>query len=714
MFKQAKWLWKSTERSINSYGWFFKRFEIENDVLEAVLTISAHNHFKLIVNGVTISGLVSPAPSVSSKEKLYLTYDLKHHLVQGSNLIEIVVLYLGGSGQNYCNDQPGFICEGHVLTTKKSFVIKSDETFRYYLNIPYKDEMPFQQSRRITPVQLFDSSLILDEKCSKSSVVLEGYPSYRPQEIPEGAVHEEINPTLCCYTQEVKVFDVGEIISGYVRINVYPEIDEAIVVRYGEDLANDRVKHSVANEYSDQYKDVFIVKKDHEVELKADFTYKAFRYFEVISKSRNITVTAIKAGTKITLNGALKSKTNKEINDLFDLFEKTQKNNILGLLVDCPHREQAQYLGDSALQAESIIYNVVERKQLLDKVIRDFTLAQHRDGSFPFVAPGSTNHVDFSLKIPEYDLYYIELVYKRYQIDKDQSIVDLYEPSMSRLLNHYIDRIDETGLVKKSNNWHISDWPYPTVNQEGNYLTFENLLLYDAFRMFLSLPVKNSEFERYHDDVRKLRHSIKTHLKQNNRFIDSMGSCDSHQGINAYALTLGLFDDYEVESVLENIIKQGLNSSIILSRKVLETLLIHNKVDEALAYVFDFEKGWGNVIRSGSKTMWEGFDDIESHSHAWGMYPIRLFQAYIIGIKLDSNQNDMVHINPKPTKRVKNLAASVVTEKGLVYFEYTIKNAGIQFDYDVPVGINVIFNYLGMSKELNGQGSFEISYLSTN
>ena len=45
------------------------------------------------------------------------------------------------------------------------------------------------------------------------------------------------------------------------------------------------------------------------------------------------------------------------------MFDNTQKNNILGLLVDCPHREQAQYLGDSALQAESIIYNVAERKK---------------------------------------------------------------------------------------------------------------------------------------------------------------------------------------------------------------------------------------------------------------------------------------------------------------------------------------------------------------
>ena len=67
-------------------------------------------------------------------------------------------------------------------------------------------------------------------------------------------------------------------------------------------------------------------------------------------------------------------------------------------------------------------------------------------------------------------------------------------------------------------------------------------------------------------------------------------------------------------------------------------------------------KDGGNIIRSNSLTMWEGFDDIESHSHAWGMYPVRLIQEYMLGISFDSIIKNKVRIVPQIVKRVKNLS----------------------------------------------------------
>ena len=85
-----------------------------------------------------------------------------------------------------------------------------------------------------------------------------------------------------------------EIISGFVSVEIKPTTDETVTIRYSEDLENNRVKHNVANEHSEYYKDIFVVKKNQTITLKADFTYKAFRYFEVVSKTSNIRVTLIK------------------------------------------------------------------------------------------------------------------------------------------------------------------------------------------------------------------------------------------------------------------------------------------------------------------------------------------------------------------------------------------------------------------------------------
>lgn len=709
MFKNAQWIWKSNKYTKNSYGWFFKNIKIESEVLDSKIHISAHNHFKLIINGKIVSGLVTPAPSRAHSEKLYLTYDLKSYIKIGNNKIEVIVLYLGGSGQNYVNAHPGFILSGYIKTKTKLHEIVSDEQFKAYRNIPYLDNMPFQQSRDITPVQMYDENIELNELDYTPVTILEGYNNYNLQKIPEGRVHRNIKPKLIHKNHDVFVYDCEEIISGFVSINIIPENDETIIIRYSEDLENKRVKHNVANEYSENYKDIFKVKKGVETVLKADFTYKAFRYFEIETKTSKMDVIAHKAGSGIDFVGDLQSKTNPEINQLFSMFKKTQKNNILGLLVDCPHREQAQYLGDSALQAESIIYNIQERKVLIEKVIDDFAYAQDENGTFPFVSPGHTEENGrFQLKIPEYDLYFIELIYKRYIIDFNRIIYNKYEPHMIKLLNQYIKQIDETGLVLKNSSWHISDWPYPTVDQEGDYLTFENMLLYKSLKLFVKLTDKETYKTYYLKIANKLKDAIKKHLKVNKLYKDCSNSKSYHQGIQAFALSVGLFELDEVENVLNYIVDQKMSSSIILGRTVLEMLFKYHRVDEALAYIFDFEKGWGHIIRQNSPTMWEGFDDIESHSHAWGMYPIRWIQSYLLGIEFDQEIQNKITIKPQISKRINNLEGTVVSELGLIKFSYEIKDNVIEFNYYIPDGLQTEFKYKDIFKNLEGNGTIRV------
>lgn len=693
MFNKSKWIWKSDTYTKNNYGWFFKYIDIKEEITTAHINITAHNHFKLLINDVLVSGLVTPAPSTITLDKLYLSYDIKDYLKVGNNKIEVVVLYLGGSGQNYINGEPGFICEGKIITTNNEIDIISDESFRVYENIPYKDEMPFQQSRRITPVQYYDDGIILDDNKSYQATSLKGYKKYRKQEIPEGGIHRTIEPTLLHEVDGVRVYDLGEIISGFVSIELKPKRDEEITIRYSEDLEGLRVKHNVANEYSEHYKDIFVVKKDKETSLNADFTYKAFRYFEIDPSISNIKVLAHKAGTAIDIVGSLSSNSNEEINQLFRMFKNTQKNNIQGLLVDCPHREQAQYLGDSALQAESIIYNVVQRKSLIEKVIADFAYAQYEDGTFPFVAPGSTDGEEFSLKIPEYDLYFVELIYERYLIDLDNSIYSKYEANLIKLLDQYINKIDNGGLVRKDKEWHISDWPYPTVDQEGSHLTFENMLLYKSLDMFSKMTTSKDKGEYYSKIAEQLKNTIIKEFKVNGLYRDSYNSESYHQGIQAYALSCGLFKDDEIEKALTYIIDLKMSSSIILGRTVLEMLFKYNRVDEALAYIFDFEKGWGSILKTNSLTMWEGFDNIESHSHAWGMYPIRLIQEYILGIQFDLDLKNKIYVNPQISRKIRSLNGKVVTELGLLEFGYKINDSKIEFKYNIPEGLLVEFNY---------------------
>lgn len=634
---KAKWIWKDTVTT-NDYATFYKEFIIDSKILTARCKISAHNHYKLFINDVLISGYVSPASSVADKEKLYLEYDLMPYLKEGINAFRVIVLYFGDYGQNYKKAEPGLWFESIINMDDKTLDIASDETWKVLNNNSYVSGMPFQQKRKITAVEKYDSRIKLDKEdysYAISSQMNYLSPLINKQMINEGTIYEEIKPVLLKYENGISVFDVGKLIGGFVRFSLVGKKNQEITFRYSENLdENGFVGHNVANEESENYKDTYIMNGRSKEVHQFDFTYKAFRYFQVENYFREVKdseVKALFAGTKVTLIKENKPEINDpRISKLYDMFVQTQLNNIQGLLTDCPHREQAQYLGDSDVQLESIITNIKESKELMEKVLTDFMYEQFCDGTFPFVAP--TNFVEpFRIIIPEYDLYYASILRKRYEMDYDKNILTKYIKTLEKVVNYALSLKDETGLLKKTENWHISDWPYPSVDQDGKYLTTYNLLSLSAIR---DLIFFYEELNIPAGELKKVENHLYEAIRKN--LIDSKGllvDClpgnNNHQGVNALGYLLDIFKEDEKNNVLKFIEDKGFGSSVILGRSTLRVMQRENKMDFILKYLFEFEKGWTPMIEKGNLTFFEGYDDIESHSHAWQGFPIRIIQDYL-------------------------------------------------------------------------------------
>ena len=88
---------------------------------------------------------------------------------------------------------------------------------------------------------------------------------------------------------------------------------------------------------------------------RPDFSFKAFRYVEVTGYPQPIEEGQSRicsAGTAMARTGHFRCSS-EFLNKLYDVCLQTRRNNVLGQVVDCPHREQAQYLADTDLQAET-------------------------------------------------------------------------------------------------------------------------------------------------------------------------------------------------------------------------------------------------------------------------------------------------------------------------------------------------------------------------
>ncbi|HZG74760.1 MAG TPA: family 78 glycoside hydrolase catalytic domain [Paenibacillus sp.] len=686
----ADWIWKSTDVVINDFAHFFTTFTIGKPIEYAKLFISAHHSFKAFVNGMRVGGYGSPAPTNPSKRKYYLAYDIAGALRAGSNVLWADAHYLGGHGQNYSDGSPGFRAQLHVrFADGTELLVKSDSTWNVLDGSPYEIGAPYQQGRRLTAIEKYDARQWDDRwrlpaggdapTHVRSAVALPELRSWpmQWQSVPEGGVDEAIVPRKLSDGEDAQVFDVGKIVSGWPAFRLKGFRGTNIRLRYSEDLdGSGRVKLNVANETSEHYYDEYTMRGDAVEAWQPDFSYKAFRYIEVVGYPDSI-----EPGTELVVCSAHTSMgrigrfrcSEELLNRLYAASVQTQQNNVLGQVTDCPHREQAQYLADTDLQAELLLYNF-EALQVLEKTLADFADAQLDGGAFPFVAPTNFDHAQFRIQIPEWDLHFATLLWKQYWHSGDTGLLARYEEPLARMLRHYLERIDEdSGLVPAGGGWNISDWPYPSVEHQGNYYTVQQIKLFQALRIACDIEaILGSEAERtfFGEAADRLRVSVLAHLYDapNMRFRDSSESTAAHQGVTALALAAGIVPDSDRAEAIRYIAGKPWESRTVLSLPLLRVLFDNGYEEEAYALIARRDyPGWGYMIEQGATTLWEGFEDIESHCHAWNGYPARLLQEFIVGIRCAAPGFAHAEIKPYMPPSLSFAEAEVFTVRGPVY-----------------------------------------------
>ncbi|XID95863.1 family 78 glycoside hydrolase catalytic domain [Paenibacillaceae bacterium WGS1546] len=714
---EADWIWRSRRVRINDFAYFRKEFRVKEGLASATLFYSAHHTAKVFVNGVKLGGYASPAPTNPAKRKAYLAYDATKLLSAGANCLTADAHYLGGGGQNAVDGLPGFRLQLHLNYADGSrALVKTDGTWRTLKEMPHAPGTPYQQNRRVSAIENYDARK-LEPAWRYAGYRKEG--ATRPtkpakigrtdwpmiiQRIPEGAIGEMIVCTKLPQPagsdpdgDNPQVFDAGAIVSGWPRFTLAGAAGATIRLRYSEDLdGNGRVKYNVANEHSDRYYDVYTMRGDERETWQPDFSYKAFRYVEVTGYPYAIEegeLLVCWAHTNIPQSGSF-ACSSESLNALYAAVIRTQKNNALGQIVDCPHREQAQYLADTDLQAEALLYNF-DALPLLEKTLEDFADAQLPDGTFPFVAPSNYEHPDFRLQIPEWDLHYATLLWKAYEASGDPGVLARHYEAARRMVRYFVGILDaETGLVPLDKGWHISDWPYPTVEHEGRHLAVQQIKLAQALGAVsraAELIGRADEALALGAEAERLRENILAHLydRQAKRFRDSSDSSAAHQGVTALALHAGVVPAEDREEALAYVAGKAWECRTVLSLPLLRALFDNGREAEAFALIDRREyPGWGYMIAQGATTLWEGWEDIESHSHAWNGYPARLLQEYIVGIRSEAPGFAKAVIRPYLPDSLSFAEAEVWTPLGNVYARWERSPEGVRVRVRIPAGMD--------------------------
>ncbi len=708
---KASWIWKAEEPQVNDYAYFRKETELHKPVSSAKIYVSAHNRYQLFVNGTKVGGCGSPAPSHPRKRKYYLAYDVTGLLSDGRNCLSAIVHYLGGDGQNYVNGLPGLLLQMEIRYTDGTCDhVVSDPSWETLDVIPHAIGTPFQQFRRLSAIEDYDAAKLparwmnagFPSGYTSVAVIASELESQtwtlKWQQMPEGAEERTIIPAATGI-QEVgcQVFDAGLIVSGWPRISLKGIPGCTVQMRYSEDLDEaGYVKHNVTNELSEFYYDSYTMHGSDSETWAPDFSYKAFRYVEITGYPGLLTadqVVIVSAHTAIVQEGSFHSSDDL-LNRIYEACIQTQKNNTLGLLADCPHREQAQFLADADLQAETLLYHFGEAYPVLDKVLSDFADSQLENGTFPWVFPSGFDYPGFSGWIPEWDLHYCTLLWKLYEWSHQLQLLQTYYVPAKRMLDFYLDRADpELGLIPKStqsSDWHISDHPYQNIDQNGRFLTVQNIKIKHVIDLMGKMATElGYEYDAAYMHRRSLllQQAIVTHLYDpvRKRFADCYLSEQSHQGTNVVAYQYGIVPPEHKEEVLAHIKSEGLDCRTLLALNLLRVLFDNGAEDEAYRLIHKRDyPGWGYMIEQGARTIWEGFNDIESHCHAWNAYPARLLVEYLVGIRMASPGWDSMLIKPYVPEGITFMEGSVVTGRGRVYVRWEAAAGSLLLDVEIP------------------------------
>ncbi len=432
-----------------------------------------------------------------------------------------------------------------------------------------------------------------------------------------------------------QIYDVGENISGVVRILTKAGYTGEVILRFAENLQEDGALDfgSTGGDYrclsgrQQIMQDRFVCDGTAR-SLAPQFVWHAFRYFDVAGEIAEVEALVIHAD--IPVLASFESDC-EGMNFLFEAYMRSQLTNMHGSIPsDCPHRERLGYTGDGQVCAPSAML-LMDSREFYRKWIRDILDCQDiKNGHVQHTAPfqgGGGGPCGWGGAIVFVPYYY----WKQWG---DLGVLqECYEP-MCRWINYIIGH-SENGLVvrEEEGGWCLGDWctleacrlPEPFVN------TF---FFIKALRCMQEIAEALQDIE-YLSWWRELEETYVKALQESYYNKEKGVFFDGTQGADAYAAALGLQDPAICAAYYD---KLGHFDTGFLGTDVLCEVLFENGYED-VAYKLLAGEDVGSFLwmkRHGATTLWEhwtgGFPG-GSHNHPmFGACTRQLFSG-LLGIR---------------------------------------------------------------------------------
>ena len=449
------------------YAPVFRRTFSVKSVRKAELSVCGLGYGYYYINGNPVTNDLFTAPvSNYGKTLWYNTYDVTELLTEGNNVITVICgngwfnenLNSSGSfNRASWRSTPMFALS---LECDGAAVLKSGEKgFKWS-----KSAITYNQLRsgehfdhRLYNENIFKKDY--DDKKWENAVTAE-----RPRGIFRKCLCEPIRedrvfePVSTVKTGENRyLYDFGQNMSGYVRLETKGASGDELIIRYSEDITSEnelQYNGALVHYPETEYETDRVICSGEKFTWSPRFTYHGFRYIEIsgLKDFENTEVKAVFVHQDIEKRSGFKCS-DEFLNSLFYMGEMSTLSNLFYMPTDCPSREKLGWLNDVQFSCDWFLTGFKTEK-LLIKWLTDIYDAVNGDGSVTAIVPSWGWGMSYSGAVCDGALY--EIPYRIYLHTGNEKPLIKSLPYFKRNLVYLKSFEDTDGLSEKGLGDHAA------------------------------------------------------------------------------------------------------------------------------------------------------------------------------------------------------------------------------------------------------------------
>lgn len=749
---------KPTREAPNPVAYLRRAFVNTGQVRRATVHATALGVYRLFLNGVRIGDdALSPEWTDYHVRVQYQTYDVTELLRSGDNALAVMLGhgwytgYIGMYGYQKYGMDPSFLLQLNIEYADGTIrSVSTNEEWRAAFGAIVGSDLQMGENwdARLEPLAwketAFDDSLwapVSRMYDYRGHLVAQKCPPIRATQLRQPLEVKQL-------ADDCVLVDMGQIMSGYLRVGLQGDAGVRYTLRYAEALDENGSLYTDNLRFARQT-DTYVCRGRSKETFEPAFTYHGYRYVEISGgpAPRAQDIVGVVVHSALPETGSLETS-EPLLNRLVDNIRWTQRANYMSVPTDCPQRDERHgWTGDAQIFAPTGAYNM-DVAAFLAKWLDDLEDGQRPTGAYtdfaPFIfGPKTEFDNDFtythtaSAGWADAPPIIAWLLYERYG---DAHVLRRHYASMKKWMT-YNERLYPSGIRRDAPQY--GDWlslderPFEQTKEEfGWQVAGHSTTPYDVFStaywahgaklMADIATVLGEEADAGH--YRELHAFVREAFIR--EFMDSEGRIRGNtQTVYAMALAWDLLPEGKRETVLQHLVDHIDAAGIALAtgfhgtKHLMEVLCDHGY--EKLAFQLLLRQSypsWLYSVTQGATTIWErwdgwteekGFQNPGMNSlchYAFGSVGEWLYR-HVGGIQQDPSSQgfERAIIRPRPLGGLTSAKCIYDSIAGEIATEWTLQDGVFELKVTIPANRSAVVHVPSDAESAVREGGVAVS-----